>query len=384
MAKIETGVDKLVEIVSERKKIALEDASKELGVSKDVVREWAEFLDEEGLIGIEYSLSKTYLVEKKLTKREVEKKSKEYEQKKEAFVRKVDTTLKQLEKETSGFEDIKRAYNSLKGDIGDEIDQVKHELDELKHYESLKQSIDQDIIQQKVDYEKMVDDVHRKLYAEEKRYEKLLHEIKGEEEKLTQEREETKTMEEKESSLQKRLAALKEVVDAIDGEIANAGKSITDEEDRLARLHEIADTIQHDIQRKKEEELDPLIKASKEHGEKILKVQDSILEKVRERKGTITTYEKQAQGIVDKFDTFFKKRMETEKLLNGLEQHKAEMAHELDGLKKKAIAFNLLSKETDIKKQMGELEKGYKEYDKKRSLFQDELGKLRDLIGSKE
>ncbi len=383
MAKIETGVDKLVEIVSERKKIALEDASKELGVSKDVVREWAEFLDEEGLIGIEYSLSKTYLVEKRLTKHEVEKKSKEYEQKKEAFVRKVDTTLKQLEKETSGFEDIKRAYNSLKGDIGDEIDQVKHELDELKHYESLKQSIDQDIIQQKVDYEKMVDDVHRKLYAEEKRYEKLLHEIKGEEEKLTQEREESKTMEEKESSLQKRLAALKEVVDAIDGEIAGAGKSIADEEDRLARLHEIADTIQHDIQRKKEEELDPLIKASKEHGEKILKVQDSILEKVRERKGTITTYEKQAQGIVDKFDTFFKKRMETEKLLNGLEQHKAEMAHELDGLKKKAIAFNLLSKETDIKKQMGELEKGYKEYDKKRSLFQDELGKLRDLIGSK-
>jgi chromosome segregation ATPase len=384
MAKIETGVDKLVELVTSQKKIALDDAAKELGVSTAVVQEWAEFLEEEGLVGIEYTLSKTYLVEKKLSKHEVEKKSHDYEQKKEAFVRKVDSTLKQLERDTSGFEDIKRAYNALKGDIGDQIDQVKEELDQMKHYETLKQSIDQDIIQQKVDYEKMVDDVHRKLYAEEKRYEKLLHEIKEEETKLGQERDEFKSLEDKEGSLKTRLEALQEVVRGIDSELGTTSKSITSEEGRLSRLHEIAQTIERDIRRKKAEELDPLMVASKEHGEKILQVQESILKKVGERKQTVAGYEKEARDIVQKFDVFFKKRMETEKLLNDLEQQKAEMGHDLEGLKQKALAFNLLNKAADVRKQVGDLEKEYHEFDRKKSTFQDQLEKLRNVIGGKE
>lgn len=381
MAKIETGVDRLVQLVNEQKKVSIDEASKELGVSKPVVQEWAEFLEEEHLLGIEYSLSKTYLVEKKLTKGEVKKKVKEYAQKKEAFVRKVDTALKQLEKDTAGFEDIKRAYNGLKDDIGDEIDQVKQELDELKHYESLKQSIDQDIIQQKVDYQKMVDDVHRKLYAEEKRYEKIMGEIKGEEERITHEQETIGTLEKKEDSLKKRLSALKEVVDGIDYEIGDANKSVHDEEDRLVRLHDIAKTIEEGIKKKKVEELDPLVKASKEHGDKILRVQDSIISKVSDRKDAITAYQKEGQGVIKKFDAFFKKRMETEKLLNDLERNKAEMSHELEGLKQKAVAFNLMNDKSDIKKHVKEMEKQYETFEKKKGLFQGELEKLRNFMG---
>ncbi len=380
MGKIETGVDKLVELVNGQKKVSLDEAAKELGVSKTVVQEWAEFLEEEGLIGIEYTLSRTYLVEKKLSKKDVQKKTKEYDQKKEAFVRRVDTTLKQLEKETAGFEDIKRAYDDLKGDIGDEIDQVKHELDELKHYEGLKQSIDQDIIQQKLDYQKMVDDVHRKLYAEEKRYEKLLREIKGREEKIAADQEAFKSLEEKEASLKKRLAALKEVVDGIDAELADAGKSISSEEDRLSRLHEVAGSIEKDLRKRKEGELEPLLKASKEHGQKILDVQESIIKKVQARKDTITTYEKEGTDIIKKFDVFFKKRMETEKILQDLERRKTEMAHDLEGLKRKAIAFEL-TKGGDVKKQVAELEKGYKSFDHKRGLFREELDKLKHFLG---
>jgi DNA repair exonuclease SbcCD ATPase subunit len=381
MGKIETGVDRLVELVKERKKISIDDATKELGVSKPVVQEWAEFLEEENLIGIEYSLSKTYLVEKKLSKGEVKKKAKEYGQKKEAFVRKVDTALKQLEKETAGFEDIKRAYNSLKDDIGDEIDQVKQELDELKHYEVLKQSIDQDIIQQKIDYQKMVDDVHRKLYAEEKRYEKILAEIKEEESKIDHEREMMSTLEQKEDSLKKRLTALKEVIDGINHEIGDANKSIHDEEDRLARLHQIARAIEDEIKKKKVEELDPLVKASKEHGDKIIKVQDSIISKVSARKDAITTYQKEGQDVIKKFDAFFKKRMETEKLLNDLERNKAEMSHELEGLKQKALAFDLLKEKSDIKKHVKEMEKQYDSFDKKKGTFHQELDRLRKFMG---
>ena len=41
---IETGVDKLVNLVNRKGKIASEDAAKELGVSTTVVMEWVDFL----------------------------------------------------------------------------------------------------------------------------------------------------------------------------------------------------------------------------------------------------------------------------------------------------------------------------------------------------
>ena len=69
---IETGVDKLVNLVKERGRIALADAAKELGVSATVIQEWVDFLEEEGIISVEYKMTKPYLVERKLTKKEVE------------------------------------------------------------------------------------------------------------------------------------------------------------------------------------------------------------------------------------------------------------------------------------------------------------------------
>ena len=64
---IETGVDKLVNIVKERGRIALTDAAKELGVSTTVIQEWVDFLEDEGIISVEYKFTKPFLVERKLT-----------------------------------------------------------------------------------------------------------------------------------------------------------------------------------------------------------------------------------------------------------------------------------------------------------------------------
>ena len=73
---IETGVDKLVNLIKERGRVALQDAAKELGVSTTVIQEWVDFLEEEGIISVEYKLTKPYLVDRKLTKKEVEAKAK--------------------------------------------------------------------------------------------------------------------------------------------------------------------------------------------------------------------------------------------------------------------------------------------------------------------
>ncbi|MFW6449561.1 MAG: helix-turn-helix domain-containing protein [Nanoarchaeota archaeon] len=75
---IETGVDKLVDLISSKKKISIPEAAKALDVSEDVIQEWADFLEEEDLITIDYSIRTTYLEEKKLDERDVKKKPRNF------------------------------------------------------------------------------------------------------------------------------------------------------------------------------------------------------------------------------------------------------------------------------------------------------------------
>ena len=60
---IETGVDKLLKLIERKTKLTIEEAAKTLGVSTNVIQEWADFLEEEGIVSIEYTLTHTYLVD---------------------------------------------------------------------------------------------------------------------------------------------------------------------------------------------------------------------------------------------------------------------------------------------------------------------------------
>lgn len=383
MHKIETGVDKLVVLINKEKKIELSKAAKELGVPEEVVQEWADFLEEEGLISVQYSLSKVYLEERRLSKKEVAKKAKEYVGKREAFTRKVDTTLKQLERDTAGFEEIKKQYYELKEEIGDEIAQVKNEVEELRHYEDLKKSIDRDILQQKVDYEKALGDIRKRIVSEEKRYGKIHDDILEEEKKISSEKKEMGDLHQQEETLKKRLDALKEVMDSIRTQLSSEEEHIAHHEERLTTLKQLADSLEHDIKQKREKELRPLIDSSAKHQEKILRIQDDIVNKIKTRKEKIEEYETQGVEIAKRFEKFFKKKADTEKIVTDLEKQKAAMKEELEQLILKAKSFDLAAKDSDTKKHIKELEKQFSDFDSKQSVFVKKLDSLKKIISGK-
>lgn len=60
---LETGVDRLLKLVKEKKKISTHDAMISLKVSAELMREWIDFLEEEGMIVVEYKLSVQYLTD---------------------------------------------------------------------------------------------------------------------------------------------------------------------------------------------------------------------------------------------------------------------------------------------------------------------------------
>jgi hypothetical protein len=53
---------------------------------------------------------------------------------------------------------------------------------------------------------------------------------------------------------------------------------------------------------------------------------------------------------------------------------------ELDDLMKRAIAFNIISKSSDIKGYVGELETKFNELDTKRTFFKKELERLATIV----
>ncbi|MEM4638119.1 MAG: ATPase, T2SS/T4P/T4SS family [Candidatus Woesearchaeota archaeon] len=65
---LETGVDKLLKLINEKKRIPTYKVIGILKVSPELVREWVEFLEDEGLIHVEYKFSIQYLVSKEYLK----------------------------------------------------------------------------------------------------------------------------------------------------------------------------------------------------------------------------------------------------------------------------------------------------------------------------
>lgn len=59
--RVETGVDDLLSLLREKKKISLRDAAHELGVKESFVQSWVDFLVEERVLGIEYRFTKPYI-----------------------------------------------------------------------------------------------------------------------------------------------------------------------------------------------------------------------------------------------------------------------------------------------------------------------------------
>lgn len=74
MVNITTSVDSLVTLVKKKGRISVEDAAKELGLSAEVIMEWANFLEEDKIIFIDYKITTPFLVDSSLKEKSTQSK----------------------------------------------------------------------------------------------------------------------------------------------------------------------------------------------------------------------------------------------------------------------------------------------------------------------
>lgn len=377
---IETGVDKLVSLINRKKKISINAAADELGVGMNVLQEWADFLEDESLITVDYKFNKTYLCERKLTKKEIEKKARVYASKKDAFTRKVEFALKSLQKESAGFEQIKSEFKKLKDTIGRDVDQVRQELQELRHYEDLKKNIDRDIIQQRFDFQVMLQSIHRQVAEQKKKYEHFIDQISMEKTKIEEARVEMSYLEKREENITKRIDSLKEVIKSVEKKISEQRVITRSALDRARAKLKEADKIHETMAFRMKSELEPVIKISREKEEKILGVQEFVLKKITDRKKEMDKYKFESTKAAEKFKAFFGRKARTQQLITALDKDKAMLEKELQGLITKAQSFNLSIKSANVKKYVQGLQASFKEIEKKKSSFVRKFEELTDMI----
>jgi chromosome segregation ATPase len=380
MAHIETGVDKLVQLVQKKKRIALEEAAKELGVSAVIVQEWADFLEEEGTITLEYSLSKVFLTEKKLSKHEIENKAKEYEDKKDAFIRKVEVAIENLEKETKSFEKIKEEFLKLKDGLGGEMDKIQGQLSEIHHFESLRKNIDEEINKQRTESNTVLADAEKQIESQQKKYDDIIAKIDKEKTDLKKEAASMQGIEKEEILLKEKLVAMQKIIDMIEGKIKEEHNVITSSEKKIDTLEKMAEKVEDELKKKKTDVVTPLVEMAEQHKEKIVKLQDEIIEKLRQKKNDIETFSAHGKEIAKKFEDFFNKKVEVEKLFVEIEHNKKDLKAEMEKLIDKARVFNAIVSEGDLKKHIQELLERYEEVQTKKTTMRKNMDKLVGML----
>ena len=368
---IETGVDKLVKLIKETGKISMPDAAKQLGVSSTVIEEWADFLEEEGIISIEHTFTKPYLVDRKLTKKEVEGKAKEFAGKKDIFVRKAEVTVSFLEREAEKLKNVKAEFDKIKEELGFDFGDIRKELNELHRYGQLKVDLDKKVQEQKKTAGAKVGELSQTILKEYKRYQSILKKIKGEEEELKKEMEGTLSIEESEKLLKKRLDGIKSVISKLEQKIGAEDETIKNSEAHIKKLKNLAAQVR--IRAEKEKDMvEPLIEKSRQHEKKILELQNKVLQKISEKEQKL----QKAKKVSSKFKKFFDKKMKVVTFIDKLNHDRDALEKELLELVKKAKSFQLTSKSADIGKEMLNLEKKFNEVDKKKKVFEEEYKKI--------
>ncbi len=341
MGRIQTGVDKLVALVKEQQRISVDDAAKQLGVSKTIIQEWADFLEEESIIEVKYSLSKTYLVDRKLTKSETVAKEKQFELQRETFVTKVDQSIAAIEHEGIGFDQFKKDFQGLKGDLGDSLHAVQEELTKLRRFEREKTVVTKNMNRERdslASKEKAAADAITRQY---RKYHDVLHAISLQERSLVKHKQAVHEILAGEQSAGIKLAAYEGLLKNLRERSHKETTSLGIETKTLRELERSARSLRLELREVERTRLQPLIALRESHQTKLKALEHSIIAKAASDRKHAKNPKGSSVQARRKLEEFFKRRKVVEHLLEAIEHDKRELLTNLDELEQRAEAYRV-------------------------------------------
>ena len=378
---IETGADRLVRLISVKKKISVKNAAKELGVPPSSVEEWAEFLEESGVIAIETRFTTVYLVEQKLTKKEVESKIRDYEEDKDLFIRKVEHSAGTVDRELNEISAASRELKSIKELVSSNIKKLSEQLLKLENMGSSQRYFEKRRASVESEYNKQLAVLETKLEKDKKAYDSLLNNVNLETKDIEAEKEKLKTVESIEKQLSKKLADLKKEVVDVQSLIESQGIKIEKHEEFIGSSKSEAEELKVRIANGKKEllEIKAKIKKSKEELEKTEKEFFKNFERLSQGKLADIDAYKKSKKLIENFKNFFKNSKELNELLSKADKDERALRKQFDVLLNKTKKIRPIMKVAD-KQMLKEVEVELQELEDKKKKFRDKIRRIKDSV----
>jgi len=129
---ITTGVDALVRLVRQKQRIELTDASTLLNIPEDTIEGWAVTLEEQGIMKIEYRLTKVNLIWITPSAGEIAQEKKAFEKKKEGLTEEIRQMREGTREETGSLGELGKTFSELYAKVAPKLDELEKKVETLQ------------------------------------------------------------------------------------------------------------------------------------------------------------------------------------------------------------------------------------------------------------
>ncbi|MBI4451233.1 hypothetical protein HY642_04620 [Candidatus Woesearchaeota archaeon] len=369
---ITTGVDRLMQRIDAVPRLSIREAAKKLNVSEQTIQDWATFLEEEGLITIEYALTNVYMVRKKLTAKERQERLKTVALEKGTFEKRSQsllTYLDRLEQELKRLDELFSGMNLKR--------MASAEISMLKRLEQEKARIDRELVDVRTGMMAKMEQITTHLQQDQGKlqaaYDKMFKELGDAAQIIRLEQEEMDAIQANEAVLEKLLGELGRLVSNRVERIIAAkkdalGKSGTRMKSIAKRYEAMRDDLASDA-----EHMHALIAESAGRREMILRSQQDLVRRLQEHSDALKSQNpkqverllQQRSGIADALRALYHE----EQLL------KARLL-KLIGLGSQLGAGQFEKAEAEVKRLTKELDK----LTERRDYFEDKVRQILDRM----
>ena len=110
---ITTGVDALVRLVKEKQRVELEEAAAVLNIPEQSIEDWARVLEEQGILRIEYRLTKVYLTWIKPTAEEIATEKESFYEEKDDIQGQVEEFKKKMAARNEEIQELQKSFSDF-------------------------------------------------------------------------------------------------------------------------------------------------------------------------------------------------------------------------------------------------------------------------------
>ena len=125
---VTTGVDALVRLVKQSGRIELTEAAKELKIPIDTLEDWARVLEEEGILRVQYKLTRVYLVWVTPTEEEVVEERESFYKEKAELGKEITQVKKKIKPQIEEMATLKGSFAKFYKDVYVKLDEMEKKL----------------------------------------------------------------------------------------------------------------------------------------------------------------------------------------------------------------------------------------------------------------